>query len=194
MSAERILLGIRAYAKRRGVTHAAVQKAIRTGRLSESISADERGQKRIDAELADVEWEKNSDPGQRRDPGMQPPNPIAGQQHLFKDSAGNGKSVVQPGVAQAFLTARTSREYYGAQQAKMRYERDAGRLLEADAVHAEAFRVARGVRDALLAIPPRIAAALAAERKPRAIEERLREEITQALEKIATQGRFDDGE
>ena len=42
------LIGIRAYARRREVSHSAVQKAIASGRLAESVSRDKSGRVRID--------------------------------------------------------------------------------------------------------------------------------------------------
>ena len=60
----------RAYAKHRGVVLGAVQKAIKTGRLSHSLTTDARGHKKIlSCEAADNEWKVNTrevpDPGFR---------------------------------------------------------------------------------------------------------------------------------
>ncbi len=54
-----LALGLRAYARRRGVTHAAVQKAIVSHRLRRSVTR--RGRRVwIDPDLADEEWERNT--------------------------------------------------------------------------------------------------------------------------------------
>ena len=50
------LLSIRAYAKRRGVSHTAVQKAIQAGRISAAMVDG-----KIDAEKADRLWVENTD-------------------------------------------------------------------------------------------------------------------------------------
>lgn len=57
--------GLRAYARHRGVTPRAVEKAIATGRLLTSVR---RAGRRvvIDFALADAEWEQNSSPMHRR--------------------------------------------------------------------------------------------------------------------------------
>lgn len=49
------------YAKRRGVSKAAVSKAIATGRLTKSVARNKRGQPSIaDQDLADREWDANT--------------------------------------------------------------------------------------------------------------------------------------
>lgn len=61
-----------AYARRRGVTHRAVQKAILTGRITREPDGS------IDPERADRDWERNSLPGQGRHrvvPGVAPVRP-----------------------------------------------------------------------------------------------------------------------
>lgn len=61
-------LSQRAYARHRGETHRAVQKAIEDGRLALSLTKDSRGHtKIISAEVADREWAANTRP-QPRDP------------------------------------------------------------------------------------------------------------------------------
>lgn len=57
------LTSLRAYAKHRGVSLAAVQTAIDAGRLRESVTRDEHGTRKIaDVELADREWRANTMP------------------------------------------------------------------------------------------------------------------------------------
>lgn len=57
------LTSLRAYAKHRGVSLAAVQTAIDAGRLRESVTRDEHGTRKIaNVELADCEWRANTMP------------------------------------------------------------------------------------------------------------------------------------
>jgi hypothetical protein len=52
------MMSVRAYAKHRGIRHSAVQRAIETGRLSESVVRNLKGRPAIsDATVADREWE-----------------------------------------------------------------------------------------------------------------------------------------
>lgn len=49
------------YARRKGVTVVSVSKAVKSGRLRQSVTRDERGQPKIaDVEVADREWEANT--------------------------------------------------------------------------------------------------------------------------------------
>src|SRR5690606_425861 len=52
----------RAYAKRRGGSAEAVSKAISSGRLRESVTMIGGAPKIIDPDLADAEWEANTQP------------------------------------------------------------------------------------------------------------------------------------
>lgn len=64
------------YARRKGVTVVSVSKAVKSGRLRQSVTRDERGQPKIaDVELADREWETNT--RRRIDRPTAPAAPIA---------------------------------------------------------------------------------------------------------------------
>lgn len=57
-----MLMSLRSYAKRRGVSPMAVSLAVKSGRLSKSVARDENNQPKIsDPELADQEWQTNTD-------------------------------------------------------------------------------------------------------------------------------------
>ncbi len=55
-------MNIPEYARRRGVSAQAVRKAIASGRLVRSVARDAKGRIGVDAALADVEWERRTDP------------------------------------------------------------------------------------------------------------------------------------
>lgn len=57
------LLSLRAYARERGVNLSAVQKAIATNRIS--VTLDEKGRKKIDPAVADIQWAQNTRPDQQ---------------------------------------------------------------------------------------------------------------------------------
>ena len=57
------LMSLASYAKRRGVSTAAVSKAVATGRLTDSVVRDPLGAPKIgDPDLADIEWCANTRP------------------------------------------------------------------------------------------------------------------------------------
>ena len=168
-------LSIREYARHRraaglkGGTPAAVHKAIQSGR----IRRDERGL--IDPDQADAQWVGTTDPTRgdgRRGISRRPPDPPPTQ-----------TAAPAPG-APPYATSRAIREAYAARLAKIEYEERSKSLVEASRVQAEAFRRARDTRDAVLAVPGRLAAILAAESEPSVVETRLTEELRKALEAL----------
>jgi hypothetical protein len=89
------------------------------------------------------------------------------------------------GGAPSYATSRAIREAYTARLAKITYEERSKLLIDASRVQAEAFRRSRGARDALLAVPGRLSAILAAETDPAVVEARLNEELRIVLEVLA---------
>jgi len=77
--------------------------------------------------------------------------------------------------------ARAEKEYWLGQKAKIEYKRLKGEYIAVQDVEKQAFDTARAVRDAMLAIPPRISPILASETDQFKIQRVLLEEINQAL-------------
>lgn len=132
--AKTAVISLRSYAKHRGVSLTAVQKAIDDGRLSLSVTSVNGVRKITDPQLADREWEDNTD----------------GNHH----SASGGES---DQLGQQRKQAQFIREKYAAATAKLEYEEKIGKLVSADQVRMVAFNAARKARDKLLTIPDRIA-------------------------------------
>ncbi len=122
------------YAKHRGVTQPLVSQYIRSGRLRDSVRKIGKDKYEIDFELADKEWDSH-----------------------IKNS--RGTEIKGPTYAQS----RAIREAYTAQLSKLDYQERSGQVLLAGDVRREAFQQGRRIRDAILAIPDRYAALLAAE-------------------------------
>jgi hypothetical protein len=154
------VLSQRAYARHRGMALSAVQKAISSGRISTLPDG------RIDPDAADREWEANTKarpPAVRRQPDD--------DQDAF-------------GAAQ-YSKARAVREHYQARLAKIDYEERIGNLVSKDEVQVAAFNTHRVIRDAMLNIPDRVAAMLAAETDEAKCHEVLTTEIRKALNDFA---------
>lgn len=141
-----------AFARRIGVAGPQITKAITSGRLTESVGRNKRGQPVIlDAELAAKEWRENA----RRPKG--------------------GKTL-SLSEWQRRLTAEKTRGQKIANETKL------GTLVDVAAVEREQFEAARTVRDSILNVPDRIAAELAAETDEARVHARLETELRLALE------------
>lgn len=146
-------ISIRAYARHRGVSDAAVRKAIATGR----ITPEENGT--IDAERVDREWARNSDAPRTgtatRAVKVATPESSGstGDGSAAPTSASGGTSLLQ---------ARTVNEVVKAQTNKVRLARLKGELVDRPQAIAHVFKLARSERDAWLNWPARISAQMAA--------------------------------
>ena len=153
-----------AYARSRGIAAPTVLAAIKTGRLINSLSKDERGRTRIDPSLADAEWKANTQGGR-----FPSPQPYASGAELPIDAAD-------------YNASRAKKESYLAELARLEFEEKDGTLVRAEAIRKEAFGIARQVRDGMLNIPDRIASELAALTDQFEIHKRLTDEIRRTLE------------
>ena len=149
------LVSLRKYAEHRRVSHTAVQKAIKQGRIKTTPDG------KIDVEQADREWVRNTSPvnAPKRAPRV--------------GSGAAGEST--------YAQSRAVRELYLARLAKIEFEERAGKLVSRDEITVAAFTKARTVRDNLLNIPDRVAAVLAAETDPVRTHQILTDEIRKAL-------------
>lgn len=160
------LMSLRAYAKHRGVSLAAVQKALQSGRIR--IGADGK----LDAAAADADWSRNTKLATAHvlpDPRRSMPEQ--------DDSSGFGGN--------QYAKARAIREHYLARLAKIEYEERVGKLVSKDEVQVAAFTRFRQFRDLMLNIPDRLAAVLAAESDAAACHHILASEIRKALHEFA---------
>lgn len=83
-----------------------------------------------------------------------------------------------------FAEHQAKREYYKAELARLEFEERINKLIEADSVDAEWFRLTRIVRDAVMNVPSRLAGVLASESDEKKIHQILEQELRQTLEAI----------
>jgi hypothetical protein len=171
-------MSLRAYARHRGVSLRAVQKALQSGR----ISTREDG--RLDADVADVNWARNTAP--RPQPPSKPTEskPPAPHQNVHHHSDTPRREPTEPLKVESGLEyskARAVRETYLARLTKIDFEERTAKLVSSDEVQVAAFNRFRQFRDGMLNIPDRLAAVLAAESQPRRVHELLTTEIRKAL-------------
>lgn len=140
-------ISIRAYGRHRGVSDAAVRKAIKTGRITPEADGT------IIPSTADVQWQKNTDAAQQRSPAK--PTPVvAREMDVGSASLGGGGSTT-------FTQARTVNEVVKAQTNKVRLAKLKNELIDRNQAIAHVFKLARSERDAWLNWPSRVSATLA---------------------------------
>jgi hypothetical protein len=140
-------ISIRAYARHRGVSDAAVRKAIKSGRITPEADGT------LDADKTDREWNRNTEP-------PAPPRraePVSASQAAPEPSA---PSLSTGGTS--LLQARTVNEVVKAQTNKVRLARLKGDLVDRSQAIAHVFQLARNERDAWLNWPARVSAQMAA--------------------------------
>lgn len=160
-----------AYAKRRGVSKMAVSRAVKLGRLVESVVRDARGVPSIrDPDLADREWAANMDytraparsavaplqvgPAPAGGAGAAPPPPPAPAEEDPPDAPPEG------GWAESLATAAARQKHWAAQLAELKYREAAKELIPAKDVERRLVDVLTSAKLQLLAIPSRARQAL----------------------------------
>jgi hypothetical protein len=121
----------RAYAKHRGVTHRAVQKAVERGRIT--LTPDGR----VDFGKADAQWKANSLPSTSR--------------------KGRGARPARGSIGEAMRVLALER----ARLVRLEYRKRRGELLDADEVERAMFELGRRQRDLLQSVPSRLSTVLA---------------------------------
>lgn len=151
-------LSIRAYARHRGVSDAAVRKAIKTGRIT--LEPDGT----VDPAKADAQWNRNTDTAQHRAKPRPVPNEAiqAVRETVGEPAAPGGLGTGISTGGTTFLQARTANEILKAQSNKVRLARLKGELVDRSQAIAHVFKLARAERDAWLNWPARISAPMAA--------------------------------
>lgn len=175
------ILSLRKYGATRGVSGEAVRKAINDGRIKTAAKYKDGKLVGVDSEVADREWVRNTDsryqtqiaPGSRLDGANQIPTVTE------KDEREVAKGAV-PEIAKS----NAIRAAYAARREKLEYEREAGKLVNAEQLRAEYFAAGRQLRDGIMSVPDRISAQLAAITDPHEVHRLLHHELQQALQKV----------
>lgn len=152
----------REYARHRGVSHVAVGKAVKTGRIS--LGSDGK----IDFARADAAWARNTDQVKQASTGggektrkkpMAPQAARQAQEELASPAQESTPAAPHPmesgGVS--LVKAQTMKAVFAAQREKLRFEEESGKKIDADDVRVRAFNRARRARDMLMSAPARIA-------------------------------------
>jgi hypothetical protein len=189
------LLSIRAYARHRGVSQTAVQKAIADGRITR------RKDGKIDSARADKQWAERTDhskplnsvtgdPKLRRKPGA-PSTPMGATRPRRAASAttedesptGNGHD---PEPLSSYAKARGEREKFLAKMARLNYEREAGLVIAGEALAGDIYEASRAARDAFNTLPARLASAMAATTEEAQCHDILEDAIREVLNQLSS--------
>ena len=168
------LMSQREYARSRGLSHQAVSKAVKSGRIPTEVAGN------LDPVVADAAWKANTRPraGVKASPAESQPRAESVPTEIPDVGDGHDQAASERPHA-TFTAARALREVYMAKRAKLEYERAEGKLVAVEEVDSLAFESARAIRDRLLALPARLAPVLFAARDisecHRLLEEAMRE-------------------
>ena len=170
-------ISIRAYARHRGVSDAAVRKAIAAGRITPEADGT------IDAERVDREWARNTDPDQQ---ARGAPEQFEVTQQRVQASAQRPPAAERDDSNPMLLEVKARSERARAELLEMEIMEKRGELVVADQVRRVQFNLARSTRNALLALPARLSPLLAPVTDAAEIERLLEAEIRKICQQIAS--------
>jgi uncharacterized membrane protein YkoI len=167
-----MLMSLRAYARYRGCALRSVQFAIARGRIRRNANG------LIDSEEADRDWaantlHSNARPGPRqRTRAVEPASDV--EIPLVQLSSSK--------IAGNLAPARAAKEVFEARLKRIELEERQGNLVYKGSVQIDAFNRARILRDAILNVPDRLSASLAAESDTAVVRDLLETELVRILE------------
>lgn len=166
-------ISAKALAERLSVTKQRISRAIDDGLFSEkAVKKVQQGKRiiyQVDEALAIREWHDNIDPSKQRDTGK-----AAATREMGGESVSGGN----------YKKAKTATEVYRAKMAQLEYSIKAGEYIPAAQVKADAYKIARRVRDSLMAVPDRVSAELVSMDDPRKISIYIKEQIALSLKDL----------
>jgi hypothetical protein len=182
MNGQSEFVSLREFARRLDVRLSAVQKAIKTGRVT-SVKRDESGRLvGVDPELGRQEWARNTDPCEAAKSGKviespQSPSQLVLQVQTSAQTNSEISTAAEP-AAPGYQDHRTKREKHLADIAELEYLERVGTLVSAAQVEREIMEIFTLLKSNIFRIIDRKAQQLSAETDPTRIERLLRAEFT----------------
>ena len=162
-------LSIRGYARVRGISHVAVLKAIKKGRISQNADGT------IDPVKANQEWDRNTFAGRTMGTPNPPPEvPRAGPPSRLGET-----------FTVMFQKSKVKEQYYKGQMAELEYNQRSGKLIEAATAGEYASSLSNILRDQVSAWPDRLTPMLAAATDETVIHRILAREGDALLRKVS---------
>lgn len=176
-------------ARELGITRQGVHKAEKSGRITRAANG------LFDLDAARIQFRLHTDPEQQlRSIQQRPETPTTfgvGGSQAGASAAGGATDIVVPergveftGDAAALVAAKARREAAEADLAELELAEKRGAIMSSADHRAIVFRIARTLRDALLQVPARTAALLAAESDQAACQRILEAEIRAVLQQL----------
>ena len=188
-------ISIREYARRIGVTEAAVRRAIRTGKIVKGIIPNvKNGRPMVIQSIADREWAASYT-------GKTNAAPILKERFGFNDAGtpqASAVSITLPTNNEeeqdnlgAISNPRTMRDaqlkeqIYKANMAEIKYNEALGKLVKKEAVYKKFFEFGTQVREAMQSIPDRVIDLILASSSRNEAHEILSAELSRALDTLS---------
>lgn len=152
MAKAKKFLSKRDYARHKGVSHTAVNKAAKDGRITTTPEG------LIDPKTADRQWEKNTDPSK-------PLNSVTGEPKHRKGPEVREdapQTTPLPSGVPPIAVSMAAKAAITAERERIKLQKEKNRLVSVDKVRADSFAVFRLTQEKLLNIPDRLAPILAA--------------------------------
>lgn len=182
------------YARTRGYSQARVSQAVKEGKLT--AYKDDKGRPYLDPVQADREWRERTDPSKqgaakpKPDPPRSSAPPESEPNRGSTNQSPEGHEPQEPSFVDDLGTpkydvSRARREHTRSKMDEAKYRVFIGSLVESEAVKRQAFELGRALREAMLSIPDRLAAELAAETDQHKVHQRLTKELVIAMQSVA---------
>ena len=147
----------REVARRLGVSHTALQKAQRAGRIAPEADGA------WDIETVRARLAESSDPARKTAAFVAPPPPLPPPPPRPIVAPAAAPDPLPRAAGNTFHDARTANEVLKAQERRLRIDERKGKLVDKARALLLVHRLAKEERDAILAWPARVAAEMAAE-------------------------------
>jgi hypothetical protein len=144
-------------ARRLGISHTALQKAARSGRIAPEPDG------RWDVAKVRAQLASTADPARKTATMATPPPSLPPPRPAVKPLPIGAATIDPPAGGSSYHTARTANEVLKAQERKLRLEERKGQLVDKARALLLVHRLAKEERDAILGWPARVAAEMAAE-------------------------------
>lgn len=141
------------YAKHRGVTRGAVNKALKEGRITPVVGPE--GKVGLNSEQADAEWSKNSQPRSN----FQPPTDAAANPIIEEFNAMVNDTISPEPKGTEYVSyndARTEKEALQAKLLQLKYDELSGKLVPAEEVEQKWADIATRIKNKVLGVASKL--------------------------------------